>query len=61
MTYQTHRNRLAALYARLEIVIGKITHAPRIYAARRGEEAGLSDVVSTKVNSCRSSVWLHRQ
>lgn len=46
MSYQTHRNRLAALYVRLQITIDKVTHAPRIYAARAAEEAGLSDVVS---------------
>lgn len=46
MTYQTHKARLAALYAKLDIYIEKVTHACRIWAARWAEEAGLSDVVS---------------
>jgi hypothetical protein len=46
MTYQNQTARLAALYAKLEIFIEKVTHACRIFAARYAEEAGLSDVVS---------------
>lgn len=46
MTYQTHKARLAALYAKLDIYIEKVTHACRMWAARWAEEAGLSDVVS---------------
>lgn len=45
MSYQNHKNRLAGLYARLNILIEKITHACRLWAARFGEEAGLSDGV----------------
>jgi hypothetical protein len=50
MSYQNHKARLAALYEKLEIFIGKVTHACRIFAARWAEEAGLSDAVS--MNSC---------
>lgn len=56
MTYQTHKARLAALYAKLDIYIEKVTHACRIWAARWAEEAGLSDVVSgctSTVHSCK--------
>lgn len=46
MSYQNHMSRLTSLYQKLEILIGKVTHACRIFAARFGEEDGLSDAVS---------------
>lgn len=49
ISYANHKTRLKDLFKKLDIIINKVTHAPRIFAARYGEGAGLSDAVSTKL------------
>ena len=45
LPYNTHNKRDKELFKKLDIYIAKKTHASRVYAARAGDEAGLSDEV----------------
>lgn len=46
MSYQNHLKRVNELYDKLNIAIIKKTHAPRVFAARIADAAGLPDEVS---------------
>lgn len=47
LPYNTHNKRDKELFRKLDIYIMKTTHASTVYAARAGDEAGLSDEVSS--------------
>ena len=48
MSYTNHGERTKLMYALVGIAVAKVTHGPRIFAARLAEEAGLSDNVSRR-------------
>lgn len=45
ISYAGHSRRDKELYKRLGIMIKKVTHAPRLHAAREADDAGLTDEV----------------
>lgn len=51
LPYGTHNKRDKELFEKLDIYIMKKTHASRVYAARAGDEAGLSDEVCSSSGS----------
>lgn len=55
ISYAGHNRRIKELFKRLDIFIEKRTHAARVFAARKADEAGLSDEVGSWGNRMRGS------
>ena len=47
MSLDVHGKRFKQIFEAAGIIIDKATHAPRVFGARLGDEAGLDDAVRT--------------